>query len=141
MKMAAKIVSSLVALDADGKEVGILTAKDLVSWVCTKNIPSRSVTIQNALISLVKTIAPNTPIDEVADIMIRNKIRHIIVVADEKTASQRNSQRNRNIVAFVRENSDAMAQVTIEVLEALEKEEGYEIYNDPLLRGNPYSMQ
>jgi signal-transduction protein with cAMP-binding, CBS, and nucleotidyltransferase domain len=122
MKMADKNVSSLVVLDDDdGKAVGILTERDLVRRVCTKNIPSSSVTIQNTISSPIKTIAPDTPIDDVADIMIRNKIRHM-VVADE----------NRepigivcatDIVAFVRENSKAMAQITREVLEALEKEE------------------
>src|ERR671923_2201224 len=83
MKMANKNVSSLVVLDDDdGKAVGILTERDLVRRVCTKNIPSSSVTIQNTISSPIKTIAPDTPIDDVADIMIRNKIRHI-VVADE----------------------------------------------------------
>jgi CBS domain-containing protein len=48
MKMADKNVSSLVVLD-DGKAVGILTERDLVKRVCTKNIPSSSVTIQNTI--------------------------------------------------------------------------------------------
>jgi signal-transduction protein with cAMP-binding, CBS, and nucleotidyltransferase domain len=40
MKMADKNVSSLVVLDDDddGKAVGILTERDLVKRVCTKNI-------------------------------------------------------------------------------------------------------
>jgi CBS domain-containing protein len=120
MKMANKNVSSLVVLDDDGKAVGILTERDLVRRVCTKNIPSSSVTIQNTISSPIKTIAPDTPIDDVADIMIRNKIRHIVVADENREPIGIVSA--TDIVAFVRENSKAMAQVTREVLEALEKE-------------------
>jgi CBS domain-containing protein len=120
MKMADKNVSSLVVLDDDGKAVGILTERDLVRRVCTKNIPSSSVTIQNTISSPIKTIAPDTPIDDVADIMIRNKIRHIVVADENREPIGIVSA--TDIVAFVRENSKAMAQVTREVLEALEKE-------------------
>lgn len=72
--------------------------------------------------------------------MIRSKIRQIVVVADEKLRAK-GIVSATDIVTFVRENSDAMAQVTIEVLEASNKKKGHEIYNDLLLRGNPYSMQ
>jgi CBS domain-containing protein len=120
MKMADKNVSSLVVLDNDGKAVGILTERDLVRRVCTKNIPSSSVTIQNTISSPIKTIAPDTPIDDVADIMIRNKIRHIVVADENREPIGIVSA--TDIVAFVRENSKTMAQVTREVLEALEKE-------------------
>jgi CBS domain-containing protein len=120
MKMADKNVSSLVVLDNDGKAVGILTERDLVRRVCTKNIPSSSVIIQNTISSPIKTIAPDTPIDDVADIMIRNKIRHIVVADENREPIGIVSA--TDIVAFVRENSKTMAQVTREVLEALEKE-------------------
>jgi signal-transduction protein with cAMP-binding, CBS, and nucleotidyltransferase domain len=121
MKMADKNVSSLVVLDNDdGKAVRILTERDLVRRVCTKNIRSSSVTIQNTISSPIKTIAPDTLIDDVADIMIRNKIRHMVVADENREPIGIVSA--TDIVAFVRENSKAMAQVTREVLEALEKE-------------------
>jgi CBS domain-containing protein len=125
MKMVDKNVSSLVVLDDDGKAVGILTERDLVRRVCTKDIPSSSVTIQNTISSPIKTIAPDTPIDDVADIMIRNRIRHIVVADENREPIGIVSA--TDIVAFVRENSKTMAQVTREVLEALEKEERYDI--------------
>lgn len=125
MKMADKNVSSLVVLDDDGKAVGILTERDLVRRVCTKDIPSSSVTIQNTISSPIKTIAPDTPIDDVADIMIRNRIRHIVVADENREPIGIVSA--TDIVAFVRENSKTMAQVTREVLEASEKEERYDI--------------
>ena len=77
-------------------------------------------TIQNTISSPIKTIAPDTPIDEATDIMLRNKIRHIVVADENREPIGIVSA--TDIVAFVRKNSDAMAQVTREVLEALEKE-------------------
>jgi CBS domain-containing protein len=72
-----------VVLDDEGSVVGIITERDLVKRVCTKDLPSSSVTIQNVISSPVKTVSTKATIEEVADAMVRNKIRHVAVVAEE----------------------------------------------------------
>jgi CBS domain-containing protein len=50
-------------------------------------MPSSSVTVENVISSPVKTVSPETPIDEVADLMVRNKLRHMVVVDKNQRAS------------------------------------------------------
>ena len=59
VKMADKNVSSLAVIDDNGKAAGIITERDLVRKVCTKNIPSSAITIQNIISVPVKTISPD----------------------------------------------------------------------------------
>jgi signal-transduction protein with cAMP-binding, CBS, and nucleotidyltransferase domain len=92
LKMTEKNVSSLLVVDDDGKPVGIVPERDLVRKVCTKDIPSQLVTIQNVISSPIKTISSETPIDEVADFIVRNKIRHVVVVGDSKKKNNRASR-------------------------------------------------
>ncbi|AFU57467.1 putative signal transduction protein with CBS domains [Candidatus Nitrososphaera gargensis Ga9.2] len=121
--MTNRNVSSLLVVDDDRKAVGIITERDLVRRVCTKDIPSRLVTIQNVISAPLKTVPAKTPIDKVADIMVRNKIRHVVVVTDEADKQEPvGIVSATDIVAFVRENSETMAQITREVMEALERE-------------------
>lgn len=80
-------------------------------------------TIQNVISAPLKTVPAKTPIDEVADIMVRNKIRHVVVVTDEADKQEPvDIVSATDIVAYVRENSETMAHITIDVMEALERE-------------------
>ncbi|MDQ3967210.1 MAG: CBS domain-containing protein [Thermoproteota archaeon] len=120
IKMSDKDVSSLVVLDDNGKTVGIITEQDLVRRVCTKDMPSSSVTVEKVISSPVKIVSPETPIDEVADIMVRNKLRHLVVV--NKNQEPIGITSARDIVAYIRENGETMAKINSEIIEALERE-------------------
>ena len=120
IKMSDRDVSSLVALDDNGRAVGIITERDLARHVCTKNIPSSSVTVENVISLPVKTVVGETPIDAVADIMVRNKLRHLVVV--DKNQEPVGITSATDIVAYIRENSETMAKINSEVIEALERE-------------------
>jgi signal-transduction protein with cAMP-binding, CBS, and nucleotidyltransferase domain len=120
IKMSDKNVSSLVVLDDNSRAVGIITERDLARRVCTKDIHSSSVTVENVISSPVKTVSPETPIDEVADIMVRNKLRHLVVV--DKNQEPVGITSATDIVAYVRENGETMAKINSEVIEALERE-------------------
>lgn len=117
VKMADKNVSSLVVVDDNGSVVGIMTERDLVRRVCTKDLPSRSVTIQNVISSPIKTVLTKTPVDEAADIMLRNRLRHLVVTDDALEPVGIVSA--TDIVAYLRENSETAAKINMEVLEAL----------------------
>lgn len=120
IKMSDKNVSSLVVLDDNGRAIGIISERDLVRRVCTKDVPSNSVKVENVISSPLKTVSPETPIEEVADVMVRDKLRHIVVVG--KNLEPVGIISATDIVAYVRENGRTLGKVSSDVIEALERE-------------------
>lgn len=120
IKMLDRNVSSLVVLDDNGRAIGIITERDLVRRVCTREVPSNSVNVENVISSPVKTVSPEISIDEVADVMVSNKVRHIVIVDNNQKPVGIISA--TDIVAYVRENSENVAKISSDVIEALERE-------------------
>ncbi len=120
IKMSDRNVSSLVVLGENGRAIGIITERDLVRRVCTRDVPSSSVNVENVISSPVKTVSPETPIDEVADVMVSNKVRHVVIVDQNQKPVGIISA--TDIVAYVRENSQNVAKISSDVIEALERE-------------------
>lgn len=120
IKMSDRNVSSLVVLDDNGRAIGIITERDLVRRVCAREVPSNSVNVENVISSPVKTVSPEISIDEVADVMVSNKVRHIVIVDNNQKPVGIISA--TDIVAYVRENSENVAKVSSDVIEALERE-------------------
>ena len=83
-KMRDKKVSSLVVTDAEDKPIGIVTERDLVRQVCTKVINSNDVIVHRIMSSPLATIDANSSVEVAADIMIQNKVRHLLVVDENK---------------------------------------------------------
>lgn len=83
-KMRDKKVSSLVVTDVEDKPIGIVTERDLVRQVCTKAINSNDVIVQRIMSSPLATIDANSSVEVAADIMIQNKVRHLLVVDENK---------------------------------------------------------
>jgi CBS domain-containing protein len=84
-KMRDKKVSSLVVTDMEDKPMGIVTERDLVRQVCTKAISSDTVIVHHIMSSPLATIDANSSIEVAADIMIQNKVRHLLVMNENKT--------------------------------------------------------
>ena len=120
IKMSDRNISSLVVLDDNGRAIGIITERDLVRRVCTREVPSNSVNVENVISSPVKTVSPEISIDEVADVMVSNKVRHIVIVDNNQKPVGIISA--TDIVAYVRENSENVAKISSDVIEALERE-------------------
>jgi CBS domain-containing protein len=83
-KMRDKKVSSLVVTDVEDKSIGIVTERDLVRQVCTKVIKSNDVIVHHIMSSPLATIDANSSVEVAADIMIQNKVRHLLVVDENK---------------------------------------------------------
>src|ERR687887_536547 len=79
-KMRDKNVSSLVVIDKNNKPIGIVTERSLVRKICINDLKSSSVLIQDILSSPIITIDSNSPVEAAADVMIQNKVRHLLVV-------------------------------------------------------------
>lgn len=83
-KMRDKKVSSLVVTDLEDKPIGIVTERDLVRQVCTKVINSNDVIVHHIMSAPLATIDANSSVEVAADIMIQNKVRHLLVVDENK---------------------------------------------------------
>jgi CBS domain-containing protein len=120
-KMASKDVSSLAVIHEDGTAAGIVTERDFVRHICAADKLSSKVQIQQIISSPVKTVNADDTIGQAADIMVRNKIRHILVT-DKEDGRAIGIVSATDIVAYVRESGDVTMQVDMDVIKALEKE-------------------
>ena len=84
-KMLDKNVSSLVVVDEDGQSIGIVTERDITRGVCIHDIPSKEFRIHHLMTLPLSTIEPNLPVEMAANLMIQNKVRHLIVKEGDKT--------------------------------------------------------
>jgi CBS domain-containing protein len=85
-KMRDKKISSLVVTDSGDKPIGIVTERDLVRQVCTKDVSSNDVIVHQIMSSPIATIDADSSVEVAADIMIQNKIRHLLVIEEENKA-------------------------------------------------------
>jgi signal-transduction protein with cAMP-binding, CBS, and nucleotidyltransferase domain len=84
-KMLDKNVSSLVVVDEDGQSIGIVTERDITRGVCIHDVPSKEFRIHHLMTLPLSTIGPNLPVEMAANLMIQNKVRHLIVKEGDKT--------------------------------------------------------
>jgi CBS domain-containing protein len=83
-RMRSKKVSSLVVIEKGDAPVGIVTERDLVRSVCSRDISSDSVLIQEIMSSPINTIDVDASIEQAADKMIQNKVRHLLITENDK---------------------------------------------------------
>jgi signal-transduction protein with cAMP-binding, CBS, and nucleotidyltransferase domain len=81
-KMKDKNVSSLVVLDTHGKPLGLVTERDLVTKVCIRDTRTSTVTSKEIMSSPLITINSSSSPSAAADMMLKNNIRHLLVVDD-----------------------------------------------------------
>jgi CBS domain-containing protein len=79
-KMKDKKVSSLIVVDDKGKPQGLVTERDLVRKVCINDVPMSRVTNEEIMSSPIITIDSNSSASEAVDIMLRDNVRHLMVV-------------------------------------------------------------
>ena len=84
VKMRDKNKSSMVVVDSFDKPKGLVTERDLVRKICTKDIPPTEVRIKDIMSLPIITITPSETISSAIDIMLQHNIRHLLVV-DDKT--------------------------------------------------------
>lgn len=82
-KMGDVNTSSLVVTDLTDKPIGIITERDLVRRVVANDANSKTVFIKDIMASPIVTIDANSSVEAAADLMLQNKVRHLLVVEDE----------------------------------------------------------
>lgn len=118
VKMANLNVGSLVVLDDEGKALGIITERDLARRVCTTNTNSESITVGQAMTSKVISIRPDYSLEEAANIMVENKVRHLLVTREDSVPVGIITP--TDLVAYIKETADLqnekMNNVILQVL-------------------------
>jgi CBS domain-containing protein len=90
-KMMEDNVSSLVVTDSNNnnKPIGIVTERDFVRKVCLNDARSSNMLIKNIMSSLpLVTIDARSSVGAAADVMIQNKVRHLLVVEENDDMSR-----------------------------------------------------
>jgi CBS domain-containing protein len=84
-KMKDKNVSSLVVVDEISRPLGLITERDLVRKVCIHDVSTSKLIIKEIMSSPLITIDSYSSASEAADMMLRNNVRHLLVV-DSKSS-------------------------------------------------------
>lgn len=80
-KMKEKGVSSLLAVDVDGKPQGLITERDLVRKVCVNDKPVSAVTNKEIMSSSpLISIKASSSVSEAADMMLQHNVRHLLII-------------------------------------------------------------
>ena len=132
-KMRDNNVSSLVVIDdSTNKPTGIVTERDLVRKVCvndtsrSNNNNSSNMLIKNIMSSSpLVTIDARLPVEAAADVMIQNKVRHLLVVENNDINRPLGIVTPTDFVGYLKENlnvNEANARI-LESLKGQEEEE------------------
>ncbi len=119
-KMADKNVSSLVVIDKAAKPIGIVTERDLVRQVCVNDASSSAVVIHHIMSSPLVTIDANSSVEEAADIMLQNKVRHLLVVSENGNRAL-GILTSSNFTSYLKEKLN-MDDVNARILQSLAEE-------------------
>jgi CBS domain-containing protein len=85
--MNEKKVSSLVILDKDNNPVGLVTERDLVRKVCVNDLPTSRISNKEIMSSPLITIASESSVSTATDLMLKNNVRHLLVIDNESKYS------------------------------------------------------
>jgi signal-transduction protein with cAMP-binding, CBS, and nucleotidyltransferase domain len=85
-KMRDKRISSLIVVDKDRKAepLGIITERDFVHRICAQGISSKDVTIRQLMSTPIATVDLHSTVEVAADLMLNNKVRHLLVMDENR---------------------------------------------------------
>jgi len=123
-KMNDKRISSVLVIDRDNKSeepIGIVTERDLVIRICAAGTSSKDVGIREIMSSPIVTVEPDATVETAADLMLSNKVRHLLVI-NEQTRKPVGIIAPSDLNKYLRGNID-MDEVNARILEAIKAEE------------------
>jgi len=123
-KMKDNNISSLIVIDdSNNKPTGIVTERDLVRKVCVNDrSSSKNMLIKNIMSSPLVTIDARLPVEAAADVMIQNKVRHLLVVEDNDINRPLGIVTPTDFVGYLKENLN-VNEGNAKILESLRGEE------------------
>jgi predicted transcriptional regulator len=82
--MTENNISSLIVHTDDESTIGILTERDFLNKICSKDLQASKVKIADIMSKIQMSAQPNTPIEVAVQRMINNKIRRLPVMESGK---------------------------------------------------------
>ena len=82
-KMKDRNVSSLVVVDEKGKPQGLVSERDLVTKVCTTDVPVHRIKNKEIMSSPLITISSRSSPSKAADMMLQHNVRHLLVIDND----------------------------------------------------------
>ena len=125
-KMRDKNVSSLLVIDNNNntsKPIGIVTERDLVRKVCVNDASSKHTMIQEITSSPLITIDAISSVEVAADVMIQNKVRHLLVVEDNDINKLLGIITPGDFTDYLKENLN-IDDVNAKIIESIKEEQG-----------------
>jgi CBS domain-containing protein len=128
-KMRDNNVSSLVVFDEDNhKPTGIVTERDLVRKACVSGTSSSNILIKDIMSAFpFVTIDSRSPVEVAANVMIQNKIRHLIVVNNNDISKIVGIITPTDFVGYLKENLNIDNELTAKLFELLREPRGEDI--------------
>jgi CBS domain-containing protein len=105
-KMGIVNTSSLVVTDLTDKPIGIITERDLVRRVVANDAKSKTVLIKDIMASPIVTIDANSSAEVAADLMLQNKVHHLLVVEDEDVNKPLGIITSTDFASYLEEGDD-----------------------------------
>ena len=129
-KMRDKNVSSLLVMDGD-KPVGIVTERDLVRKACVSgtgnsNIPIKDIMSTSPFITVNSTL----PVEEAANVMIQNKVRHLLVTNNNDVTKIVGIITPTDFISYLKENLNLDNKLNAKLLEFLREPRGENIVQE-----------
>ena len=130
-KMKDNNVSSLIVIDdSNNKPTGIVTERDLVRKVCVNDrSSSKNMLIKNIMSSPLVTIDARLPVEAAADVMIQNKVRHLLVVEDNDINRPLGIVTPTDFIGYLKENLN-VNEGNAKILESLRGEEAQNVVEE-----------
>lgn len=120
-KMRDNNVSSLVVFDEDNhKPTGIVTERDLVRKACVSGTSSSNILIKDIMSAFpFVTIDSRSPVEVAANVMVQNKIRHLIVVNNNDISKIAGIITPTDFVGYLKENLNIDNELNAKLFELL----------------------
>ncbi len=126
-KMRDKNISSLLVIDntnnSNSKPIGIVTERDLVRKVCVNDASSKHTMVQDITSSPLITIDTISSVEVAADVMMQNKVRHLLVVEDNDVNKPLGIITPGDFTEYLKENLN-IDDVNAKIIESIKEEQG-----------------
>ena len=121
-KMRDENISSLVVTDDYNKPAGIVTERDLVRKVCVNDASSGNTQIKDIMSLPLLTIDAGASVEKAANIMIQNRVRHLLVIENNDTSKPLGIVTPSDFAVYLKENLD-MDDINAKILQSVQEEE------------------